>query len=181
MEENHIIEACCKHNQLAQQWVFNKYADKMYFTCLRYTSNERDAEDVMITAFARVFKYIRKYRKIKEGSFEGWIKKIMINESLRFLSKKKKIFWLEETVIEDEIYEADLGGLDNHEIYNCIKALPEGYRTVFNLYAIDELNHKEIAEKLGISENTSKSQLHKARKMLISLLSKNESYEQRII
>ena len=176
-EEELIIKACISNNRLAQQMIFNQYADKMFYTCLRYTANSHDAEDVMITAFTRVFKYIRQFEYQGNGSLEKWIRKIMVNESLRFIQKKRKIEWLEDIKIKEEVAENDIPYIDMENIMNIIQQLPDGYRTIFNLYVVEEYSHKEISEKLGISESTSKTQLHKARKKIIEEISKQKKHE----
>lgn len=172
--EQELIEGCRKQKAEAQQALFNKYAGKMKALCFRYVKDDMEAEDVLITAFTKVFDKIAQFKS--EGSFEGWIRRIMVNESLTALRKKRSMF------VETELEAADrepnydtLGNeLEAEELLNMIGNLPPGYRIVFNMYAIDGYSHKEIAEQLGISEGTSKSQLSRARTMLQNLLLNQE-------
>lgn len=138
----------------------------MLGVCLRYTRHEMEAEDILQDAFIKVFDHIDKFEF--KGSFEGWIRRIVINTALKNYSKKSfkhEQIGLEsqpELPLEPDIY----AHLQEEELLRLITRLPDGYRIVFNLYAIEGYNHKEIAELLGIQESTSRSQLVKARKML---------------
>ncbi len=137
----------------------------MLGVCRQYIKDVTFAEDVMITGFVKVFKYLDTFKF--EGSFEGWIRRIMIRESLTYLRKKQFVVF-DDDVIEKKtsIYFEDSSDLDVEQIQLLIDSLPEGYKMVFVLFAIEGYKHAEIAEKLSISESTSKSQLFKARKML---------------
>lgn len=138
--------------------------------CRRYIRSEEDAEDVMIEGFYKIFDHLRQYDR--RGSFEGWMKKIMVNEALMWLRKKRlpqteldeKMTLLHE---DDDLRQFELEG---SEIIPLLDRLPDGYRTVFNLYVMEELKHREIALMLGISINTSKSQLILAKKKLKQLI-----------
>ena len=125
-----------------------------------------EAEDVLVTAFTKLFERIDQYKG--EGSFEGWIRRIVVNESLTYLRRNKNMYL--ETEIEVVDRTPDYAQLDTHleaaDLMRLVGDLPTGYRMVFNLYAIDGYSHKEIADQLGISENTSKSQLSRARALL---------------
>ncbi len=147
----------------------------MFGVCRRYIKNEQDAEDVMINGFFKVFTKIEQFND--KGSFEGWIRRIMVNESLMFLRKYNMNLSIEihenQAVTEMEPDTA----IREEDILKLLDLLPIGYRTVFNLYVIEGYAHKEIAEKLGISINTSKSQLIKARKKLQQLIL-NDDYRQ---
>ncbi len=138
----------------------------MMGVCLRYTRHEMEAEDILQDAFIKVFDHIDKFEF--KGSFEGWIRRIVINTALKNYGKKSfrhEQIGLEsqpELPLEPDIY----AHLQEEELLRLIARLPDGYRIVFNLYAIEGYNHKEIAEMLGIQESTSRSQLVKARKML---------------
>lgn len=152
----------------------------MYPLCCRYVKDPVDAEDVLVTAFTNILDRLDQYRG--EGSLEGWIKRVVINESLTFLRKKRNMFMT--TDIED----ADLGTahftqhdpLVADDLMKMIGELPPGYCAVFNLYAIDGYSHKEIADQLHISENTSKSQLSRARTYLQKLLAQRDHSLNRI-
>lgn len=130
----------------------------------RYTKSTEEAEEILSNGFIKVFKNIKQYES--KGSFEGWVRKIIVNEAINYIRYKKNLF-VETNQEWFEIGHEDLNQKnDAQEILSLIDALPIGYKTVFNLYAIEGYPHKEIAELLGISEGTSKSQLSKARNLL---------------
>ena len=172
--EEQLIKQCRQGKERAQQAVYEKYADRMMGVCMRYLKDHDAAQDVLMTAFMKVFERISQFRD--EGSFEGWIRRIMVNESLSYLRKHQNMSV--EVNIEKASREPDYQSLADHlvteDIMKMICSLPVGYRTVFNLYAIEGYSHKEIAQRLEISENTSKSQLSRARSYLQSLLIKAE-------
>ena len=147
----------------------------MYAICLRYVKDSAQAEDVTITAFVKVFNKIDQFKG--DGSFEGWIRRIMVNESLGFIRKNKSMYL--EVDIEMADREPDYSTLGNEleaqDLMKLVQQLPVGYRTVFNLYAIEGYSHQEIAEELGVSVNTSKSQLSRARALLQKQLLKTEA------
>lgn len=165
-KETELIEGCQRQNREAQHALYRMYSGKMYALCCRYVKDRMEAEDVLVTAFTKIFDKIGQYKG--EGSFEGWIRRVMVNESLTYLRKHKSMYL--ETDIEEAAYEPDYHKLENQleadDLLKMIEALPVGYRTVFNLYTIDGYSHQEIADQLGISENTSKSQLSRARALL---------------
>ncbi len=145
--------------------VFDKFSRRMYAVCLRYANSNFEAEDLMITGFTKVFENIHKFKG--EGSFEGWIRRIMVNECLMQIRKSQPLYVeLSGTESDDKLTDAAMPNADAEELMELLERLPTGYRTVFNLYAIEGYKHEEIAEMLGISENTSKSQLSRARAML---------------
>jgi RNA polymerase sigma-70 factor (ECF subfamily) len=142
--------------------------------------DHNDAEDVLVTAFTHILERIGQFRG--EGSLEGWIKRAVINESLSFLRKKRIMYMM--TPIEDAetelIAHHDHDSLAAEDLLRMIGELPPGYRIVFNMYALDGYSHKEIAEQLNISENTSKSQLSRARVYLQKLLASLEVSSKRL-
>lgn len=142
----------------------------MMLLCLRYIANREDAKDVLMEGFFNAFKNIEKFTWQGEGSLKAWLKKIMVNQCLMHLRKQHTTFVSTTDNIEQYEYNAQdapvFESMDIKEIMKMIHVLPDGYRTIFNLYVFEEMNHREIAELLGISENTSKSQLHKARAIL---------------
>ncbi|MBS1559854.1 MAG: sigma-70 family RNA polymerase sigma factor [Bacteroidetes bacterium] len=164
--ETELIDGCLRQNHRAQQQLYQRYAGKMYAVCCRYVKDRAQAEDILVMAFTKLFDRISQYKG--EGSFEGWVRRIMVNESLSYLRKYKNMYL--ETDIEAAAFEPDYQKLENEleasDLLKLIESLPVGYRTVFNLYAIDGYSHLEIAAQLGISENTSKSQLSRARTYL---------------
>ena len=150
------------------------YSPVMYPLCCRYVKDTMEAEDVLVMAFTKIFEKIGQYKG--EGSFEGWVKRIVINESLAHLRRQRSMFVVTE-LPETEIEAVGASSYDylaEEDLLEMISELPSGYRTVFNLFAIDGYSHKEIAAQLGISENTSKSQLSRARVHLQKLLISRE-------
>lgn len=165
------LEACKRGERIAQRWLYEQYAGKMYYVCLRYLGDGEDAQDVMHDAFVKVFGSIAKFRG--DAKVETWISRIMANTSINAIRKKarKGIKKDIETVhLADKDDQTGLietpSSLSAQQVLSMITELPVGYRTVLSMYALDGYTHKEIAQELGISEGTSKSQLAKARKML---------------
>jgi len=142
---------------------------------MRYLANYHDTEDVLSVSYTRIFKNISHFENRGEGSFQKWINTIVINEAIRFLkSKKTLLFQEDEDLLTMNISFSDSSDLlDAEEVSQVLEAMPKGYRTVFNLFAIEGYSHKEIAEMLQINENTSKSQLSKARNYIILKLKKS--------
>ncbi len=165
-KDEELIAGCKKQDRQAQKRLYELYASRLYALCCRYIKDKMEAEDVWIAAFTKILGKIDQYSG--EGNFEGWMRKVVVNESLSYLRRNKNMYL--ETEIEAVDYEPDLAHLDKHleaeDLLKLIEALPAGYRVVFNMYAIDGYSHKEIGEHLGISENTSKSQLSRARAVL---------------
>ncbi len=174
-EEDVLIRKCRKFDRHAQQELYDKYASKMYAICFRYVKEETEAEDIVITAFVKVFEKIDQFKG--EGSFEGWVRRIMVNESLGYIRKNKSMYL--EVDIEKADREPNYDSLNSHleaeDLLKLVQNLPVGYRTIFNLYAIEGFSHKEIAQRCGISENTSKSQLSRARTLLQKQLLETEA------
>ena len=166
MNELELISACRQGSVRAQKQLYEHFAGLMLTVCLRYLRQRADAEEAMLTGFVKVFRALEQYRH--EGSFEGWIRRIMVNEALGQLRKKEPMHLAIDDMVTDvpstqATAESDLAAADMMQL---LSELPAGYRTVFNLYAIEGYTHPEIGEMLGISEGTSKSQLSKARAML---------------
>lgn len=174
--EEKLIAACRQGDNKAQREIYDKYSSLMFSVCRRYIEQIDAAQDVLICGFTKAFQKIDQFKG--EGSFEGWIRRIMVNEALSHLRKNKSLYL--EVEIEKADREPDYGQLsyqlEVEDLQKLIDALPSGYKTVFNLYAIEGYSHKEIAEKLNISENTSKSQLSRARTHLQKLLVEAENY-----
>jgi RNA polymerase sigma factor (sigma-70 family) len=168
--EKELVKGCIREDKHCQQELFRRYAGKMLMVCIRYTRHEMEAEDVLQDAFIKIFDNIGKFQF--KGSFEGWIRRIVINTALKNYSKKS--FKQEQIGLENQpelpMEPAIYKHLDEEALLSIINKLPEGYRLVFNLYAIEGYSHKEIASMLGIQESTSRSQLVKARKMLQSMI-----------
>jgi RNA polymerase sigma-70 factor (ECF subfamily) len=177
--EKLLIKKAASGNREAQQWLYEKNAPKMLSVCRQYVKDLQFAEDVMVKGFLKVFTHLCSFRH--EGSFEGWIRKIMVRECITYLRKQQLV------VFDGELYGNNRdqqiytdSDLDVERIQLLIDALPEGYRMVFGLYALEGYKHHEIADMLQISESTSKSQLFRARKMLQEKLRELEMAGQRI-
>lgn len=173
LPEEKLIEQCKKGKQLAQEELYDRFSAAMLATCIRYTGNRAEAEDLLQEGFIKVFKNIYEFKVRNEGSLAAWIKRIMVNTSISYLRTKKHFSFIEniETYslhedIDPFFEENEMVTPGNEELMKMIGELPDGYRLVFNLYVLENYGHKEIAEALGISEGTSKSQLSKARLFL---------------
>jgi RNA polymerase sigma factor (sigma-70 family) len=169
--DDSIIEGCVAGKRSAQSALYRQYAAVMLAVCLRYAQNRDEAEDILQEAFLKIFQNISSYRK--EGSFEGWMKRVMINHALNYFRKNRKLPFHEniESINETDIMEKEdrstlHAPVSAEKLTALIQLLPPGYRMVFNMYVFEEYSHKEISEELHISENTSKTQLLKARRML---------------
>ncbi len=163
--ERQLIKRAISGHQGAQQAIYDKFAPKMLSVCRQYIKDLHYAEDVMINGFVKVFKGLEGFEH--RGSFEGWIRKIMVRESISYLRKRQFVVYDDEMVDNQQMYTGNETSLmDVEHIQALIDALPEGYKMVFVLYAVEGYKHQEIAEMLNISEGTSKSQLFKARKLL---------------
>lgn len=146
----------------------------MLSVCRRYVKDIHHAEDLMITAFMKVFANLQRFEG--KGSFEGWIRRIMVNECISFIRVQKKVGFLEDEFYVEDTFNNIESGLSVEDIQALIDDLPEGYRMIFNLYAIEGYKHREIAEMLGINEGTSKSQLSHARRILQEQINQRKNY-----
>lgn len=177
-----LIDLCRKQDGKAQRLIYDRMSPKMMGVCRRYVGDVSEAETVLITAFLKVFNKINQFSGT--GNFEGWVRRIMVNESLLYLRKNKSMYLdvdIEEAVIEPDYGQAEYL-FEERELLEMINNLPVGYRTVFNLYAIEGYSHKEIAGQMDISENTSKSQLSRARAILKNeVLTREKLVEQNIV
>ena len=179
--QNDIIQACKQGEKLARKMLYEEFSPRMRAVSFRYVGNISDAEDIIQECFITIFKKINQYTG--KGSFEGWIRRIIINSSLRFLEIKNRIPIISNEInTENYDYDSETQvsfygkekpedlvrkmNFSKEELMEILQLLPIGYRTVFNLYVFDKLSHNEISEVLSISESTSKTQLFKARKYL---------------
>jgi RNA polymerase sigma-70 factor (ECF subfamily) len=163
-EETELIKLAVDNNRQAQQQIYSRFSPKMLSVCRQYIKDIQLAEDVMITAFMKVFTHLKNFEH--KGSFEGWIRRIMVNECISYLRVQKKVKFVEDEIYVEESFNNIESKLSTDQIQFLIDGLPDGYKMVFNLYAIEGYKHNEIAKMLGINEGTSKSQLSHARKML---------------
>ncbi|WP_424961981.1 RNA polymerase sigma factor [Ekhidna sp.] len=166
LTEEELLEGCRKGKASAQRGLYDRLAPKMLGVCLRYIRDREEAEHIMIGGIVKVFEKLDQFKS--EGSFEGWVRRIVVNDCLMYIRKNRNMSL--ESDIETVSDHPDLSvmedSLSQEDLLKLIGELPVGYRTVFNLYAIEGYSHAEIAEQLNISENTSKSQLSRARKWL---------------
>ena len=173
MEESELVRQCQKADRKAQELLFSRFADKLYRIAFRYVKSEQETEDIVIVSFGKVFEKIGAFSYKGKGSLDSWLRRIVVNEALMSLRRVHN-FHLTESVNESS-GETDLSALNElgaDDIYNMITDLPTGYRTVFNLNVVEGYPHTEIAAMLGISENSSRSQLFKAKALLKKKLSR---------
>ena len=163
-QEKSLIKKAINNNREAQKQLFEQHSPKMLGVCRQYVKDLHHAEDLMLQGFLKVFTNLNKFKH--EGSFEGWIRRIMVNTCISYLRKKNVISLSDEEYVFNDAATESLENTSVKDIQKLIDKLPEGYKMVFNLVAIEGYKHTEIAEKLGISVSTSKSQLFKARKLL---------------
>ena len=167
MDEQELILGCIAARPKAQKALFDIYAPKLYVVCLRYLKDQMRAQDVLQDTYVKIFANIGNYKS--EGAFEGWLKRIAVNTCLDQLRKDKKL--LTDVSIDDVSHKLSTDSfsvekLMADDLLKLVQALPDGYRTVFNLFAIEGYSHQEIAQQLGISESTSKTQYLRARAYL---------------
>lgn len=172
MEISQIIAACKKQNRNAQKELYEQFAPKMMGVCLRYSNNRENAEDLLHDGFIQAFTHISSFQG--KGSFEGWLRRIFVNLALQNFRDEKKSKLINSDVndlnieIVDHVEEnvEDIIGISNSEILKMIAELPQGYRTVFNLYVFEDMSHREIGQMLGITEVASRSQYSRAKSLL---------------
>lgn len=175
LPEYEIAKGVLKGDSKSEAALYRRYCARMFSVCQRYADNRQEAEDMLQEGFIRVFADLRDFRF--EGSLEGWVRRVVIRTALRYLRNKKNVTSLEAHDMEaegccpDELLAEEIDS--SHKVIELMQHLPQGYRTVLNLYAIEGYSHEEIAGLLQISIGTSKSQLFKARNMLRSLLEKS--------
>jgi RNA polymerase sigma factor (sigma-70 family) len=165
-DEISLIKACSNGDNKAFRKIYEIHSGTMYSICLRYMNNEDEAKDALQEGFIKVFKNISKFKFT--GSFEGWMKRIFVNSSIELIRKRKMHLDVSELNSNELPLTAKIetGSMDAEKMMTLVQQLPEGYRTVFNMFIVDGYSHKEISNYLEISESTSKTQLFKARKQL---------------
>ena len=169
---NGLIDGCIKNDRISQKTIYNLFSSKLFSICLRYAKDKSEAEDILQDGFISILGHMNQYNKDK--SFDGWLRKIMVNTAIDNYHRNLKYYNQEDIA---EIHEIDINNIDIKEsdftfdeLSLVLKTLPTGFKTVFNMYAIDGYKHKEIANILGISESTSKSQYHRSKLLLQSKL-----------
>ena len=173
MTEEVILKGCLRNDPTAQRELYNQYSPKMLAVCYRYAHNREDAEDMLQEGFIKVFLQLRTFEN--RGSFEGWIRKIIVHTCINILKKNKKFNESVDLIHASAIQireDSVPAVVQVKQIVECIRTLPIGYRTVLNLFAIEGYNHREIAQLLDIEESTSRSQFTRAKSMLEDLLIK---------
>ncbi len=170
-----LIRKCIKGENKAITELYRMVSAGLYGVCLRYTKSSEDAQDLLHDGFLKIMENIDRFRG--EGSFEGWIRRIVVNEAINFYRRKNAIQFKEYGDVEYKVEGAEISaieGFSQKELLSLLNQLPTGYRIVFNLFAIEGYTHMEIAEMLSITENTSKSQYRKARLKLQELILKTD-------
>jgi RNA polymerase sigma factor (sigma-70 family) len=164
--ESDLLVGCMQGDRRMQEELYRRFSPRMYAVCLRYAGKAEEAEDILQEGFIKVFKKMDSFRG--DGSFEGWMRRIFVNTAIEHFRRKRYLMPVtekEENSIEGK-YTSALDDLGAKDILALIQDLSPGYRTVFNMYVVEGYTHKEIAEMLGISEGTSKSQLSRAKVIL---------------
>lgn len=183
MDEHQLVKDCLKGKPEAQRKLYEQFAKTMLGVCYRYTKSLKDAEDVLQDGFVKVFLGMHQFKF--EGELGAWIHRIMVNTALNFLKKNRKYrdeMYFKEQPLHPVADDNPAINLQAKELADLIRQLPQGYQTIFNMYAVEGYTHVEIGELLGISDGTSRSQYARARALLInwieknSLETKNENY-----
>lgn len=169
-----LIEGCKAGNRLAQEKLYNQFSGKMFAICLRYAKDQMSAEDILQMSFVKIFMKIKDFKS--DGFFEGWMRRVVVNTAIEHYRKKIKLLQVSSNddaaieLVDDTIFDK----LEVNDLLKLVNSLPDGYRLVFNMYAIEGYSHKEIADILKISEGGSKSQLSRARQVLKTAIQKRE-------
>ena len=178
LSENELIEGCRKGNRASQKALYERYCRKMLVVCMRYSKTTAEAEDILQEGFVKVFNGLKEFRQ--ESKLETWITRIMVNTALNV--QRRKLYLYPMVDVEDVTLpdvELSVSGINFRQLLEMIQTLPHGCQIVFNLFAIEGFSHKEIAEQLGISEGTSKSQFARARSLMQAKLLKESTYYER--
>lgn len=172
ISESDLIKGCIEDDRRMQEELYRRFSPRMYAVCLRYAGNAEEAEDILQDGFIKIFNKLSSFRK--EGSFEGWIRRVFVNTAIEHFRRKRylqPVTEKEENTLEGN-YLSVLDNLAERDILALVQQLSPGYRTVFNMYVVEGYTHKEIGEMLGISEGTSKSQLSRAKVILQQMVKK---------
>jgi RNA polymerase sigma factor (sigma-70 family) len=167
LSQNMLLEGCLKNDRYAQEQLYSLLAPKMFIVCQRYCNSKQDAEEILQEGFIKVFSCLHQFKN--EGSFEGWVRKVMVNCALQKYRSKPVLYAVPHNGIEEIEFitpEITTGSIATKELLGMINSLSPSYKMVFNLYVFEGLKHKEIADLLNIAEGTSKSNLSDARKIL---------------
>lgn len=168
----HLVERIRNHDQRAMGILYQRYVGMLSSVCYRYVPNEYDAKDVLQNSFVKIFTAMPVFDYRGEQALKSWLVRVVVNEALNFLKERKKLQYVEQDVTRmpqvavEEEPEPDSEGISADELHRMVRSLPDGYRTVFNLYVFEGCSHKQIAEQLGVKEATSASQLYHAKRLL---------------
>ncbi len=174
MNPDDLIKSCIKQNRQAQEALYNQYKKTLFVLSLKYCANQAEAEDNVHNSFIEIFTNIKKFDN--KGSFEGWMKRITINKAIDSYKKKYQLVPIKEDFAQDTNIDEDEVAFTLDYILALVQELPHQYRLVFNLYELDDYSHQEIAQMLSISENTSKSNLHRAKVILKEKIKSKNSF-----
>lgn len=168
-EEERWLRKALDGDNTATEWIYRRHVRYLSALCSRYITEDEDIKDVLQESFIKIFTFLDSFTYRGEGSLKAWMAKITLNETLKFVRNNSRLPI--DSIDDKDMNIADGDSMETEDIptdvlHQLIRELPDGYRTVFNLYVIDDKSHKEIAQLLGIKENTSASQLHKAKSML---------------
>lgn len=168
-EEERWLRKALDGDNTATEWIYRRHVRYLSALCSRYITEDEDIKDVLQESFIKIFTFLDRFKYRGEGSLKAWMAKITLNETLKFVRNNSRLPI--DSIDDKDMNIADGDSMETEDIptdvlHQLIRELPDGYRTVFNLYVIDDKSHKEIAQLLGIKENTSASQLHKAKSML---------------
>lgn len=172
MTEKEIIEGCIREDRKCQRYLWDKYASKLLSVSLRYCRSREDAEDVLMEAYVKIFDKMNEFRG--QSALETWMRRIVVNTSINKLRATKITDTIDSESHEYGYSDVGFDHMNAKELMNLLDRLPVGYRTVFNLFAIEGYSHKEISDEMGIDEGTSRSQLAKAKKALQDMITNNE-------
>jgi RNA polymerase sigma factor (sigma-70 family) len=182
-EIKNIIKGCLEGNRRDQELLYRRHASKLYAVCLQYSGNDEEARDILQEGFIKVFEKLGYYKH--EGSFEGWMRRIIVNTALEKYRSKHNLYRVDDIdAIPEQDAEPDnldYSGLEANDLLDIIRELPPKYRMVFNLYAIEGYSHKEISRMVNISEGTSKSNLFRARVILQRRVGSYTGIKRRIV
>jgi len=181
MTEELMLNGCLRNNASAQEALYDRFSPRMLGVCYRYAKNREDAEDMLQEGFIKVFTQIHQYRN--EGALEGWIRRIIVHTCINILKKNKKFSDSVDIAHAHSIHvreEMIPSIMQAKQVVECIRALPLGYKTVLNLYAIEGYSHKEIAFMLDIEESTSRSQYTRAKAMLEEILIRKKIIQKQV-
>jgi RNA polymerase sigma-70 factor (ECF subfamily) len=173
MDEQQLIKGCIDGDRKAQKALYEKYSRKMAGVCFRYVKDAEDARDVMQEGFIKLFTNLHTYSG--DGSFDGWVRKIFVNCALESLRRHDVLRGAGDIDDADcaELPDETVSDISSEELMTCVRALPRGFRMVFNLFAVEGYSHKEIGNMLNISESTSRSQYARARRLLRKMIFNN--------